>query len=597
MADPIDGQLRAKPKGSLVDIQPAQLTTDMGNAERLAKYYGDRVHYCYERSSWLVWTGKAWEWDTGARIGAVAKATVRNIYREAGNETDDRARKELADHAKRSESDHRINAMLNLAQSEPHIPIKLSELDNDPWLLNCANGTIDLHTGQLLPHRKSDLITVLIPVEYDPNTECPRWLSFLEKVTGGDASLMEYLQRAVGYSLTGETKNQVIFLLYGLGNNGKSTFTMTIRKLLAGYAERLDAENLMVKDRKAGGRAKEGIANLKNKRYVVGSELQDGKRLDVSLVKDMTGGETIKADRKYEHEIEFMPTFKLWLYGNHKPVIADSTLSIWRRVKQIPFNTTISPSEIDLDLSSKLETELAGILAWAVRGCLDWQQHGLQEPETVITATENYRHDQDVLRDFIDERCSTEITDKVLKSELRRSYEAWCIENKADTLKQKQFKASLEERGIISARGTGNKAYWKGIRLLTDDELITQTKEVTKVTQELLLSTDSIERDNSLSKVTPVITVTESGNKSPCEENIKKFMPQAVTEVTKVTPELPLSADKTQTDAADEIMERMQSPDYPPYPKEPCRVCGSDEFWPGPGGWLCNKCHPRPEGD
>jgi len=332
--------------------------TDMGNAERLAKYYGHILRYCYEHKHWLVWTGKVWEWDTGAKITVLAKLTVRNIYHEAGNEPDGKKRKELADHARRSESDHRLSAMINLAQSEPGIPVTVTELDTNPWLFNCLNGTINLQTGQLLPHRKEDLLTVIVPTEYHHDARATRWLSFLDRVAGGNSDLVAYLQRAIGYSLTGDTRNQVIFLLYGLGNNGKSTFTMTIRRLMAAYAERLDADDLMVKDRKLGSGPKEGIANLRNKRYVVGSELQDGKRLDVSLVKDMTGGETVKARRLYEHDVEFMPSFKLWLYGNHKPVIADSTLSIWRRVKQIPFDVTILASEIDPDLPTKLEAEL-----------------------------------------------------------------------------------------------------------------------------------------------------------------------------------------------------------------------------------------------
>ncbi len=436
--------------------------TDLGNAERLAKYYGDILKYCYERKRWLVWTGQVWEWESGAKIATLAKRAIRNIYHEAGNEPDGKKRKEHVDHAKRSESDHRINAMINLAQSEPGIPVKVAELDTSPWLFNCLNGTVDLRNGKLLPHRKEDLITVIVPVEYHPDARCPRWLSFLDRVTSGDAELVEYLKRSVGYSLTGDTKSQIIFLLYGLGSNGKSTFTMTIRKLMAGYAERLDADDLMIKDRKTGSGPKEGIANLRCKRYVVGSVLQDGKKLDVSLIKDMTGGETIKARRLYEHDVEFMPTFKLWLYGNHKPVIADGTLSIWRRVKQIPFGVTISGNEIDPDLPIKLETEMPGILAWAIKGCLDWQRYGLKEPDAVTTATASYRHEQDVLGDFIEDCCMLEPLASIPKADLRKEYDRWCQANNVDPITQRTFKAKLIEKGITESK-SGSIRYWRGI--------------------------------------------------------------------------------------------------------------------------------------
>ena len=461
--DPINGRMA---RVDNVYIETAQSTTDMGNAERLIKYYGDRLRYCYDSKRWLVWTGKAWEWDMGARIAAVAKATVRNIYHEAGNELDDKKRRELSDHARRSESDHRINAMIYLAQSELGIPLRINQLDCDPWLFNCLNGTIDLHTGKLLPHSKEDLITVLVPVEYQPGAKCARWFSFLERITDGNIELQTYLQRAVGCSLTGDIKNQVLFFLYGLGNNGKSTFTMVVRRLMAGYAERLDANDLMMKDGRNNGGPREGIANLINKRFVLGSEIQDGRKLDVSFVKDMTGGETIKARRLYEHEIEFMPTHKLWLYGNHKPIIADSTLSIWRRVKLIPFMVTIADNEVDPDLPTTLEGELPGILAWAVKGCLAWQQHGLNEPEAVTTATARYRHDQDILGDFIEDCCTLGPLSTVPKAELKEEYQKWCQDNGVEPVTQKTFKKRLEEKGIGDGHSSDGKTrIWRGIGL------------------------------------------------------------------------------------------------------------------------------------
>ena len=546
IVDPLDGRVTLSEASQVADI-PKPIDTDICNAERLVKYYGDRLRYCYERKRWLIWNGKCWEWDAGGKIVAVAKATVRKIYHEAGNEPDQRLRKQLADHAKRSESEHRINAMINLAQAEPGIPVKLTELDNDSWLFNCLNGTINLRTGELLPHHKDDLITVLVPVEYHPEAQCPRWISFLNRVTDGNTELAAYLQRAVGYSLTGDTRNQVIFLLYGLGNNGKSTFTMTIRKLMAGYAERLDAEDLMLKDRKMGGGPKEGIVNLTNKRFVVGSELQDGRRLDVSLIKDMTGGETIKGRRLYEHEIEFMPTFKLWLYGNHKPIIADSTLSIWRRVKEIPFSVTIPDNEVDPNLSSKLEAEFEGILAWAVQGCLDWQKYGLAEPEAVTTATARYRHEQDILGDFLEDCCTLEPLATIPKAELKEEYLRWCEENSTEPVTQRTFKNRLMEKGIGEGRSSDHKTrIWRGIRLKTEEDI-----------------SDISDKTNQISKLTDK-NGQDLQESSLYKEKQKDFTENPVQNVRFVH-------------------------------NKPCRICGGTDFWIGPGGnRLCARCHPRP---
>jgi putative DNA primase/helicase len=530
--------------------------TDLGNAERLVKYYGDRLHYCYERKRWLAWSGKVWEWDAGAKIAALAKLAVRNVYHEAGNEPDEKKRKELADHAKRSESDHRINAMINLAQSELGIPVKVTELDTNPWLFNCLNGTIDLRSGQLLPHRKGDLLTVIVPVEYrsNPEAQCPRWLRFLDRVIDGNADLAGYLQRAVGYSLTGDTKSQVLFFLYGLGNNGKSTFVITIRKLMGEYGARVTTELFMLRDKNVGG-PKETLANLKGKRYVVASELEDSRRLAISLIKDMTGGETIRADRKYEHEIEYQPTHKLWLVGNHKPIITDTTLSIWRRMKLIPFTVTIPDKEIDPDLPSKLEEELPGILTWAVKGCLDWQQHGLNEPDAVTTATASYRHEQDILGDFIEDCCVLEPLATIAKSEMKEEYHKWCQDNTMEPITQKTFRARLIERGITDRKGTGGNRLWCGIRLKTEQELENSGK--TPATSEAKVARDGQSSRNFAYK------------------GIQKKL-----------------LEKTASDAT--LATNATADDIPDYPIRPCQCGCGDYYLTDDNQWLCTRCHPKP---
>jgi putative DNA primase/helicase len=460
----------------------------MGNAERLIHHYGDILRFSYERKRWLVWTGKVWEWDSGAEITTLAQLTVRNIYHEAGDEPDEKKRKELVSHARRSESDHRINAMINQAQNR--VPIKVCQLDSDPWLFNCLNGTIDLRTGKLLPHRKEDLITTMVALEYDPAAECPQWLTFLDQVTGGDVELQRYLQRAAGYSLTGVTTEQCLFFLYGLGNNGKTTFLETILAMMGGYADTLATETLMIRERYTGG-PRESLANLKGKRLIITSEIPEGRRLNIGLVKDLTGGDTIKADRKYEHEIAFTPTHKIWIRGNHKPIIPDTSLAIWRRIKLIPFTVTIPPEKVDKELNQKLRAELAGILAWAVEGSLAWQLYGLNEPRTVSVATKNYQREQDILADFLEDCCVLEAKASIAKADLKAEYHRWCEDNRVEPIKQHTFRARLMERGVGEG-SDGKNRLWRGIRLRTEGDVITSPSDKTDDTTKLTDKTDRI---------------------------------------------------------------------------------------------------------
>ena len=442
--------------------------TDLGNAERLVKRHGENIRYSEERKRWLIWNGKVWEWDFGAKVMALAKETARNILHEAADEKDDEKRKELIKHAVRSESEARLTAMVNLAQSEPRIPVQGKELNSNPWRFNCLNGTVDLRTGELLPHKREDLITIMSPGAYVPDTRCELWLKFLDRVTGGNTELARYLQRGVGYSLTGDTRAQVMFFLYGLGNNGKSTFIATVRKMVGGYGATAPVDMFLTKDKTARG-PKEDLANLQGKRFVAASEVEVGRRLAVVVIKEMTGGEAIRADRKYEHEIEFQPTHKLWIGGNHKPVIADASLAIWRRIKLIPFTVTIPDAEIDQDLPLKLEAELPGILAWAVEGCLVWQKEGLKEPREVTAATLAYRDEEDILAEYIQDRCVLKATATVSKADLHENYKQWCENTGVQPISQKTLRTRLMERGITDGK-SGSIRYWRGIGLSEGQE-------------------------------------------------------------------------------------------------------------------------------
>ncbi|MBM3132321.1 MAG: hypothetical protein FJZ95_04725, partial [Chloroflexi bacterium] len=439
--------------------------TDYGNAERLVHHSGDNLRYCYERRRWLVWNGKVWEWDSGAQVTALAKMAVRAIYREAADEPSDERRRALVSHARKSESNPSLCAMIDLARSEQGISVTPSQLNADKWLLNCLNGTLDLRTGTLRPHESKMLITLIAPVRFDPGATCPLWDAHMRKVTGGDEPLIAYQQRVFGQCLTAETKQQEVYFVHGGGNNGKSTTLGTIRKLMGDYAGSIDIETLLSKERSSSN-TREQLADLIGKRLVLSSEVKKGMKLNINLIKDMSGGEEIRGDRKYEHTVAFLPTHKLILFGNHKPRVNDNTLSAWRRLKLIPYVVTIPEKDIDVNLPSKLEGEFSGILNWLVAGCLDWQREGMLPPEPVKAATDNYRREQDALLDFFRDCCKFGPSREVPKETLREAYMQWCADNGFEPVSKTEFKDRLIEEGV-SEKKSGSVRSWRGITLTT----------------------------------------------------------------------------------------------------------------------------------
>jgi hypothetical protein len=297
----------------------AFLRTDSGNAERFAADHGHEVRFCHNTGKWFIWDGQRWVKDDIGQVYRLAKHTVRRMLAES-LEADGDDRPVLVKHALRSESEPRLRALLNLARNERGMPVRVVELDSDPQLLNVSNGTIDLRTGLLREHRREDLITKLVPVQYDPAAACPLWLAFLEEVTGGNQDLLRYMQRAVGYSLTGNTVEHAVFLLYGTGSNGKSTFLESVRYLLGDYAQTAAFTTFMVSRQSSGPR--NDLAQLQCARFVTASESEEGSRLAESFVKQVTGGDMVTARFLYGEHFEFRPQFKLWLGTNHKPAVS-----------------------------------------------------------------------------------------------------------------------------------------------------------------------------------------------------------------------------------------------------------------------------------
>ena len=440
--------------------------TDLGNSERFVADHGEDVRYCYPWGKWLVWSGARWERDDSGRVHRLAKETVRGIYREASDAEEDGRRKELAKHATRSEAEAKIRAMLELAKSER--PVSPDDLDADPWLLNSANGTIDLRSGELRDHRREDLITRLAPVRYDPGATAPTWEGFLERVLPGE-DLRAFVRRASGYSATGDTSEQCMFINHGTGNNGKSTFQEALTGALGDYAMRAPTEMLMAK--RSGG-VPNDVARLKGARFVTASETEEGRRLAESLVKDLTGQDTISARFMKAEWFDFKPSHKLWLSTNHKPEIRGTDNAIWRRIRLIPWAVTVPPAERDRKLPERLRDELPGVLAWVIRGCIEWHSEGLQAPDEVRRATSEYRAEMDVLRDFFAERCVVAEDAWAMADELLAAYDRWRLPNNERELTRTKFGRMLVERGFAKGRikrgPDKGRTYYAGIGLAAD---------------------------------------------------------------------------------------------------------------------------------
>ena len=448
-----------------LNISQIHHLTDVGNGKRLVARHGRDLRYCHPWGRWLVWDGHRWELDATDEISRRAKDTALSVYYEAATVAgdDDDRRKAIAKHAVRSEGDARIAAMIHMASSEPGIPVGVNEIDADPWLLVVENGTLDLRTGTLREGRREDMITKKAPVKFDPEAKCPTWERYLIRVMDSNMALIDFLQKAVGYSLTGDTREQCLVLLYGEGFNGKSKFINAISDLLGEYATGTPTESLMAKQGDSG--INNDIARLKGARFVSAIETEDGKRFSESLIKQLTGGDRVVARFLHKEFFEFMPVFKLWLAVNHKPVIRGTDYAIWRRIRMVPFIVQIPEAEREGDLGDRLKEELSGILNWALDGLALWLETGLKPPEEVKTATQEYRSEMDTLGKWIEECCILSAELEVSTKSLYEAYKTWCEASGEYKMAKKMLGIRLNERGIRSYNGVSNIQMKRGIGL------------------------------------------------------------------------------------------------------------------------------------
>lgn len=438
--------------------------TDMGNAERMVAAHRDEIRHVHPWKKWLRWDDRRWCIDRTGSVRRLAKATVRSILLEAAKSEDDERRAALAKWAVASENRARVDAMISLAADD--VPALPEGLDGDPWLLNVGNGTIDLKTGLLREHRRDDFITQLCPVPYVADAECPLWDSTIMLVFAGRTDVIAYWQRLCGIALTGTVSEQILPVAFGSGSNGKSTILTAILEMMGtDYAMKAMPDLLMAKKQETHPTDR---ADLFGKRLVVCIETAEGARLNETMIKELTGSDRIRARRMREDPWEFSPSHKLILATNHKPRVRGTDHAIWRRLKLLPFTTTIPDHLAIKDMPQRLRAEFPGILAWCVRGCLDWQNRGLQEPRDVTLATEGYRQSEDVLGAFLADECVVNPSVRSKSSPLFERYKSWCERTGETALTQRRFGEALTERGL--ERYTNDGTWYRGVGLRSDNE-------------------------------------------------------------------------------------------------------------------------------
>src|ERR671910_964873 len=444
------------------------MRTDLGNAERFIDTHRDHVLWCPARKSYLWWDGERYAWDERGEAVKLAHGTARSIFHEAADAKSEEEQKAISKWALASQNEARINAMLS--QARPYLAVSMGELDRDPWLVNCQNGTLDLRTGKLKDHDPGDRITKIVPVDYDPDAPAPRFNQFLKEALVDDA-LIKFVKRYSGYTLTGITRERLLAILYGVGKNGKTTLTELLHEVLGDYARNTDVETLLIKRYQGVGN---DVAALKGARFVSAAEVEKGRRLAESKVKQLTGRDTVTARFLFGENFDFKPEFKLWLSTNNKPVILGPDDAIWDRIRLIPFTQRFDGHNADPKLPDKLRNELAGVFAWMVEGCLEWQEHGFAGPMTETDSTKQDPEELATLTSFLDETCVIGPNYRVLAEGLYQCYAMWCDKSGERKDPKKAFVARLKERGFDRRRETAgvNKGryIWLGIGFRSGDE-------------------------------------------------------------------------------------------------------------------------------
>lgn len=442
---------------------------DAGRADRFVARYGRDLRFVPEREVWLTWERDRWKLDADGAVERFALAMSKAMLVAAADikGTDDaavRARNAAVKEALACGDRRNIADFVHLARVNPLVLLPVDKLDADPWVVGAKNLVVDLRTGAVRPYTRTDVITRTLACDVDPNATCPRWDKFMEEVFP-DEDVRHYVHKAVGYSLTGAMREHVFFFLYGNGRNGKSTFVKTLEKYVlgklcvrAGKGITTASENGKYPERE--------VAELAGARTILSSETEIGQKLNEGVIKDLSGGDIMRGRHLYEGGFDFAPVGKLWVMGNHKPVIKGTDGGIWRRVRLIPFTQKFEGDKDDRQMEDKLAAEASGILNWAVRGCLLWQQEGLEMPTVMQAAVNAYKRDEDKLADFIEDETFENPTGEILNTVLYERYKQNCQENGTHPWSSKALGKALRERGWQDHK-RAKGVVWLGVSLRT----------------------------------------------------------------------------------------------------------------------------------
>lgn len=438
---------------------------DQGRGLRLRDQFGEILRYNAVDKKWFYFNGSYWQEDVGRqRTELAAEKVVNSIKTEKpdlsfSTKTDeDKMMNEWFKFQKDSRSH---NAKVNMiAEFQKYVVVNHGYFDKDNMLLNTESGYVDLTNGELFNHDINKNFSEQTSAEYSDNVDAPLWNDFLNQIFDNDEELIHYVKKAVGYSFTGSTEEQCMFLLLGNGRNGKSVFINTIRNIAGSYAKQMSVDSIIAKN--SGSNANSDIARLENTRLVTSSEINEGSRLDESLVKQLTGGDKILARYLYGSEFEYNPKFKIWMATNHLPIIRGTDDGIWRRLKIIPFNVQIPKSKVDKQLEHKLQAEWTGILNWIVQGALMWQREGLEDPQSVQEMGSNYRKEMDPLESFLNEKCITGPYE-IKSSDLYRAYDEWADESREYRMSSTKFGREMGKK--IPKQRKAEGIYYGGIKL------------------------------------------------------------------------------------------------------------------------------------
>lgn len=474
--DALEDEAAQQQADGKLDFSPGEL----GYGERFVDSWGHCTRFDATRGTWMIWRGNHWAVDEAnevvLRMTRVAKnilnsesAAMRACAKQFDDPYLDAARKVYAEGLK-LHNFRTISAALQIARVLPGMTTRASQYDADPMVFNCESGVIDLRTGLMSQHRPEALLTKISPLKLgDADSKCPRWMQFLDEITCGDKELVDYLQRVVGYILTGSMREQCFFLFYGVGANGKSTFINVIKHLMGDYCQQVDFTTFM--DMNRGASPRNDLASLVGRRFVVSPEGMDGKALDEPVVKQFTGGDPMTVRFLNKEFFTFQPVGKIVLASNHRPVVKGTDHGIWRRMRLVPFLAKFDTGTADQNLLEKLIAEGPAILRWAVDGSQLWAEQGLGIPTAVAVATMSYRSSMDIFQTFIDELCTVDFKSSTGSQAIYDAYSDWCVSAGIRMpMKQSVFNQRLEERGF-ERKKTSAQNVWLGVAL----KLVTHT--------------------------------------------------------------------------------------------------------------------------